>query len=274
MNNRKRFDPPEPIPTGEPAVPPGGNMSKKPMEPSSAFTLAHLELALRRTGTLLLLVLLTGAVSGGSCFYEYDDDDCRRIDDDDFRCFDDDDQPLQPDEENPTDDRTQGESQGLAESKSSLSNPSLSNPTVSGAALGELTLREYRLSHSERSDGSPVLYYTDIGGVSLLRSSSRTGFTSTGSDSSRGSYGSEEFFLFSERILEANQPLLGLPTTAGALERGEVLFSDTVIAVSFAQWVEEPGGRTRSIEDGFVRFFYDRFGRLFEIENSTRVDLQ
>ena len=88
-----------------------------------------------------------------------------------------------------------------------------------------------------------------------------------------GEYGVTEFRFVTSSLLEANQPVLGLPEDAGYLAFSDLQFNDAGITVTWQQQLDFQGARRR-VPGGVVVFVFDPLGKLRQIHNYTETSPQ
>ena len=86
-----------------------------------------------------------------------------------------------------------------------------------------------------------------------------------------GEHGTEAFYQFTVRILEANADLLALPPEAGVLRFERVEYLMNHIQVVYQQDVSSATGEWSALEGAQMRFVLNNLGQLVEISNSTRL---
>ena len=198
-----------------------------------ARLLRSIPFALRLLLQSLVCVSLCGLLGSSSCYYRVDDDD-DYCDDDDF----DDDDSGDDDDESCNDD------DGFHLSK--------------GQDRGSYRLEVFDVEPAVELGAHPVAL---VHGVSELSIFDLFG---------PGEYGAEDFHSFADRVLLANDDLLGLPASAGRRAYSGTLFTGNAIVVGYVQEVRDQDGWSPIPGKG-SKVVFDELGELVSIENDVLV---
>ncbi len=234
-------------------------------------SLSRPRLALRVAGVLLCSTAFLAVLGGGTCVWVTDDDDEHCFDDDDDNdvgCDDDDDDfesTLGPGASGPSSallrERLTGLSGGIpVDGRATRGDaPAAPGPLGFGALAGEpgdATLTDYAVDLATEPGRHPVARVRDIRGVSVFALEKL------------GVVGADDFSRFTQRLVDENPDLLGLPPGAGHLRPRRVHFLDGLVAVVHEQVPGAPGDPWAApLEDAEVVFAFDLLGRLLQVEN-------
>ncbi len=125
---------------------------------------------------------------------------------------------------------------------------------------GALRLTVFRTIAATDPRSHPVRRLVDIEGISL--------FEPLGD----GEVGEEDLRAFTERLLQDNFDLIGLPVRSGRLLFADARFLDSAILVSYVQETSSMFETPRLVPGARLLFEFDRLGRLVSIDNTTRID--